>query len=101
MRMQKGIKSYGVKEKESVMKEIINLSKKNDYFGEIDKASVTEKMKRRALPLLMFVAMKRNGDLKTRGCVYGGCQRPNTDKAECSSPTTDFFAFKHTFAVIA
>ena len=70
--MQKGIKSYGVKGKESVMKEIRNIAEKNDGFGEIDIGSLIEEMKRRALPLLTLMVMKIKDDLKMRGCDMEG-----------------------------
>ena len=46
------------------MKEIKNLAMKNDYFGEIEHKSLAQEMKDRVLPLLMFMVMKRTGDIK-------------------------------------
>ena len=46
MSMQKETKSYGVKGKELVIKEIRNIAKKNDCFGEIHRASLTEEIKK-------------------------------------------------------
>ena len=83
------------------MKEIRHLAEKNDYFGEMSRASLTEEMKRKSFPLLMLMVMKRNGDLKTRGCALGQYERLHTDKAECSSLTPDLFAFKHICAAIS
>ena len=40
---------------------------KNSCFGEIKFEDVTQEMKDRAFPILMLMALKRNGDLKTRG----------------------------------
>ena len=58
-------------------------------------------MKDRALPILMFMIMKRNGMLKSRGVANGSLQRLYTNKDDCSSPTPDFYAFKYIIAVIA
>ena len=81
------------------MKELINLDVKNSCFREIYYDSLTQEMKDKALPLLLFMVMKRSGNLKTRGVAAGNRQRVCTDKNECSSPTPDFFAFKHLCAL--
>ena len=49
----------------------------------------------------MFMVMKRNQVLKTRGVADGSVQRVYTNKEDCSSPTPDFYAFKYICAVIA
>ena len=82
------------------MKELRNLTG-NECFGEIDCTSITQEMKDKALPILMFMVMKRNGEIKSRGVANGSFQRVYTDKADCSSPTPDFYAFKYIVAVIA
>ena len=48
------------------MKEIKNLAVKNDCFGEIEFKSLTQLMKDKTLHLLVFVVMKRNGDIKSK-----------------------------------
>ena len=58
-------------------------------------------IKDKALPLLIFMVLKRNGDLKSRGCANGSFQRIYTKKSKVSSPTSDFCAFKYIYAVIA
>ena len=58
-------------------------------------------MKDQALPILKFMIMKRDGDIKTRGVANGSFQRVYTDKDTCSSPTPDFYAFKYMIAMIA
>ena len=65
--IQRRVKLHGSKGKDSAMKEMKNLTIKNSCFGEIECAAITQGMKYRALPLLMFMALKRNGHLKTRG----------------------------------
>ena len=101
MSVQKGIEKYGKQGKESALKEIKNIAVKNKCFKEISYESLTQEMKDKALPILMFMVMKRNGDIKTRGCANGSFQRVYTNKDECSSPTPDFFAFKYICAIIA
>ena len=61
--MQQGI--------ESMMKETHNLAEKNSCFREIDCNSLTQDMKDKASPLLIFIAMKRSDNLKTHGAVAG------------------------------
>ena len=100
MSIQQGIKKYKDEGKASAMKEIINLTD-NDCFGETVYEKLTQQFKDKALPILMFMVMKRNGSLKTRGCANGSVQRLYTNKEDVSSPTPDFYAFKFVCAVIA
>ena len=82
------------------MKEIHNLTT-NECLGEISVESLTQQMKNCTLPILMFMIMKRNGDLKNRGVADGCVHCLYTNKDDCSSPTPDFYAFKYMVAVIA
>ena len=100
MSVKEGIRKYGQKRNDSVMKEIRNLAEKNSCFGEIEYETLTQEMKDKALPLLMFMIMKRLGDLKTRG-VTGNRQRLYIDKSKCLSPTPDFYSLKYLCAVFA
>ena len=99
-KIQQGIKTYGDKGKESALNEIRNLTE-NECFGEVEYNTLTQEMKDKALPILMFMIMKRNGLIKTRGVADGSKQRVYTDKNDCSSPTPDFHAFKYMVAIIA
>ena len=99
--VQQGIRKFGDEGKKSAMKEIKNLAVKNNCFGEVDYKSLSQEKKDKALPILMFMVKKRNGDIKTRGCANGSVQRIYTDKNSVSSPTPDFYAFKYVCAVIA
>ena len=101
MSIQQGIKKYGQEGKDSVMKETRNLAEKNECFREVKYESLTQEMKDRALPLLLFMVMKRNGDLKTRGVANGKHQRMCTDKNEVSSPTPSFDSLKYLCTVFA
>ena len=58
-------------------------------------------MKDKALPLLIFMVLKRNGDLKSWGYANGSFQQIYTEKSEVSSPTPDFYTFKYICVVIA
>ena len=89
MSIQQGMKQYGDSGKKSALKEIENLTG-NECFEEIDYASLTQEMKDTALPIFMFMIMKRNGDLKSRGVANGSLQRVYTNKDDCSSPTPAF-----------
>ena len=60
------MKQYGDSGKKSALKEIENLTG-NECFGETKYSELTQEMKDRALPILMFMIMKRNGLLKSRG----------------------------------
>ncbi|OEU10337.1 hypothetical protein FRACYDRAFT_247347 [Fragilariopsis cylindrus CCMP1102] len=93
MSIQEGMRKYKDEGKDSAMKEIKNLTG-NDCFGEVDYDKISQDDKDKALPILMFMVLKRNGLLKTRGCANGSVQRLYTDKADVSSPTPDFYSFK-------
>lgn len=91
---------YGDEGKASAMKEIQNLTQ-NECFDKITYNKLTQEMKDHALLFLMFMIIKRNGDLKSRGVADGHVQCLYTDKNGCSLPTLEFYAFKYIVAVIA
>eukprot|EP00536_Pseudo-nitzschia_multiseries_P010625 jgi/Psemu1/203784/e_gw1.332.17.1 len=93
MSIKEGLKTFGDKGKQSIMKEINNLVSR-DCFGEVDQESLTTEQKRRALPILMFMLVKRDGRLKSRGCADGRPQRLWTTKQDNSSPTPAIEAIK-------
>ena len=97
--VQRGLKEYKEAGKDSAMKEILNLTK-NKCFGELNYDELTQDQKDKALPILMFMVLKRNGALKSRAVANGSVQRLYTDKEDVSSPTPDFYAFKYVAAVI-
>jgi len=99
--IQQGIRKFGDEGKKSTMKEIENLAVKNNCFGEVNYKSLSQEQKDKALPILIFMVKKRNGDIKTRGCANGCVQRIYTDRNSVSSPAPDFYAFKYVYAVIA
>ena len=53
------------------MKEMRSLEIKNLCFDEVDYDSLTQEQNDKALPLLMFMVMKRNGILNSRGVANG------------------------------
>ena len=83
------------------MKKTRNLVVKNNCFMELPCKSLTKDMNRRALSLLMFMMLKRNGDLNSRGAANGSFQLVFTDKVDCASSTPSFYALKHVAAVVA
>ena len=83
------------------MKEIKNLTTKNNYFGEILSKSITQEMKDKALLILMFMVMKRNSKIKSREWTYRSYQRVYMDKIECSLSTLDFNSLKYSYTVVA
>ena len=55
-------------------------------------------MKDESFSLLMFMAMKRSGNVKAKGCTNGSCQRVCSDEHENSSPTL-YFALSNVSAL--
>ena len=99
--IQTGINNYGHKGRQSAMKEIRNLSEKSECFGEVDYDKIRDGMMKKALPLLMVMEAKRNGNIKTRGVANISGQRLHTCKLEHCSPMPDFCTFKHVCRFIA
>ena len=77
------------------MKEVKNLAIKNNCLGEVEHESLSREMIDKALPMLMFMVLKRSGKIKSRGAVNGSYERLHTDKTECTSPTPEFYSLKH------
>jgi hypothetical protein len=100
MSVSKGIKTHGDAGKASAMKEINNLVVR-DCFGEVEYKSLTPKQRKLSLPILMFMTLKRDGTLKTRGCADGRPQRLWTNKQDVSSPTPAIECIKYILAIIA
>lgn len=84
--VQRGIKVFREKGKISAMKEMQNLTTKNECFGGIACEDLTEEMKAKAFPVLMLMIVKRNCKIKTR---------------DYSSPTMNFYSFKCICGMIA
>ena len=71
------------------MKEMQNLVIKNQYFDKIVCKFLTQEQKDKALPLLMFMIIKRNRIIKTREVVNGKHQKLHVE-SDFSSPTPTF-----------
>ena len=72
-----------------------------DVFTEIDQDSLTAEDKKFALNVLMFMTQKRDGKIKSRGCVDGRPQRLWTNKEDVSSPTPHIESVKYTCGIDA
>ena len=101
IRVQSGIKRHGEKGNISEMKEIRNLAENNYCFGELNYKFLTEEMKSEALPMLMVMADKINGDINTRCYARSVFQRESNSRKDLSSPNPDFYAFKHARAAVS
>ena len=99
--MQRGVKKYSEDRKLSVMKEMKNLAIKNDCFDELEYSSMIDEMKKRALPLLIFIAIKGNSTLKWRGVANESFQQVCTDKTKVLLRTPDFYSLKYSCVVAA
>ena len=68
-----------------------NLAMKHDYFGELEYSTIIKEMKDKALSLLIFIVIKRNGTIKTRGVASSNLQRNYISKEDYLSPTPNFY----------
>ena len=84
--VNKGIKLFGDRAKESIGKELRQL---HDYatYTPVSEDELTEKQKKEALSSLMFLTEKRCGRIKARACVNGSPQRDYIKKEDAASPT--------------
>ena len=64
------------------MKKVKKLAIKNNCFGEVEHESLTREMIDKALPMLIFMVLKRSGEIKSRGVANGSYERLYTDKTE-------------------
>ena len=99
--LSQGLRKYGDAGKQATMKELNQLVLR-DVFEEIDYHSLTEQQKKEALPILLFLTLKRDGEtVKGQACADGWMQRLWTKKEDVSSPTIAFEALLYTFMVVA
>eukprot|EP00956_Cyclotella_meneghiniana_P026461 scaffold57247_cov37-Cyclotella_meneghiniana.AAC.7 len=84
--INKGIRLFGDRAKESVTKELKQL---HDYvtYIPVHAHDLTPKQRRDALASLIFITEKRCGRIKTRACVNGSTQRDYIPKEATASPT--------------
>ena len=76
-----------------------NQAIKNECFSEVDYDSLTDEMKNNAL--LLFMAIKRSSELKSRGVAHDRYQRGQITKEDYSSPMPTFYTFKCMYTLIA
>jgi len=62
----------------------------------VKKGQVTDEMRKKSLPYLMFLQRKRCGKVKGRGCADGRKQREFISKEEAFSPTVSTHALMTT-----
>jgi hypothetical protein len=84
--VNKGLKLFGERAKESISKELQQL---HDYvtYTPVHAHELTRDQRKEALASLIFLTEKRCGKLKTRACVNGNPQRDYIDKETTASPT--------------
>ena len=71
-----------------------------EVFGHIDQDSLTYEQKRKALLVLLFLILKRDGStIKGRACADGRPQRIWTEKLDASSPSIVIEALFYTLIV--
>ena len=84
--MSKGLKEFGEKGVEAVMKEIQQLHDR-EVIIPVETSELSREEKKAALAYLMFLTKKRCGRIRGRGCADGRKQRTTTKKEDASSPT--------------
>ena len=94
------MKEFPEEGKQSIIKEINNMTCRK-LFGKVVYESLTAQQKKWALPILLYMVMKRNGKLKSRACADGRQQRFWTNKEFFSSHTPSIDALKYTMIVDA
>ena len=84
--INKGIRLFGDRARESVKKELRQL---HDYvtYVPVHPEELTKEQKQQALASLIFITEKRCGKIKTRACVNGSTQRDYIPKEATASPT--------------
>jgi len=91
LNVQEGLKAYGEKGDEAIMKEIEQLHTRKALLP-CNRNNMTYDERKKALMYLMLLKEKRDGSIKSRGCADGRPQRIYTNKEDASSPTTSIEA---------
>ena len=97
---QEGLKAYGAKGDEAIMKEIEQLHTRKTFLP-CDRNDMTYDERKKALRYLMFLKEKRAGSIKARGCADGRPQSIYTNNEDASSPTVSIEAMVLSCAVDA
>ena len=84
--LQKGIKKFGERGRQSALKEMKQLHDR-ECFQPIHKSDLNSTERKRALESLIFMVEKRDGTIKSRHCANGSTQRAYMAREDVSSPT--------------
>jgi hypothetical protein len=84
--LNKGLKKFGQKGKDAVMKEMKQLHKRT-VFEPILIEHLTPLERKRAMESLLFLVEKRDKKVKARTCANGSTQREYIEREDASSPT--------------
>ena len=78
---------FGEGGQNATMKELQQMLAR-EVFGEANQNKLTYEQKKKALPVLLFLTLKRDGTMiKGRACAVGRPQRVWADKQDTASPT--------------
>jgi len=91
MNVREGIKKFGEKGNEALLKELSQLHQQEALLP-INKEDMSRDEKKKALRYLMFLKEIRDSSIKARGCTDGWLQRDYMTKIETSSPTVSLEA---------
>jgi hypothetical protein len=100
LNVQEGLKAYGKKGDEAIMKEIAQLHTRKALLP-CNRNGMTYDERKKALRYLMFLKEKRDRSIKARGCADGIPQHIYTNKEEASSPTMSIEAMVLSCAIDA
>ena len=82
------------------MKELQQMAR--EVFGETNQDKLAYKQKKKVLPILLFLILKRGGTMiKGRACADGRKQHIWTDKQDAASPTIAVEALFYTLIIDA
>ena len=100
MSLNKGLKEFGDKAEEAVMKEFLQF-KRQDVLRPKFAAALTAIERQESLRLRMTIKEKRNGVIKGRECADGRGLRGKINREDATSPTVSTEGFAMTCAVDA
>jgi hypothetical protein len=84
--LDSGLKKFGSRGEMAVTKELCQFNT-YEVFEPLEASTLDEKEKKGALPLLIFLKEKRNGDVKVQSCANRSVQRNHVVKEEAALPT--------------
>ena len=84
--LKQGLKKWGQRGADSVMKEMRQMHDLQAFFPR-DPKTMTKQQRIQALSSLIFLKEKANGEIKSRTCINGAPQRKYIKKEDAASPT--------------